>query len=67
MEILNFKVTIKCPDCWNKVQENCLYCHGTGEIETTMDMESVMFQLAGQLRKFAYIHDHGGEELDRQA
>ena len=61
MKILRFKAIAECPECWNGVKDSCYICHGKGETEVELDLDTVMFELAGRLRHYAYIHDHGGE------
>ena len=59
MEMIKFKVIVKCPECWNGVRDSCMYCNGAGKLETELDLDSIMFEIAGRLRHYAYIHDHG--------
>ena len=65
MKIIRFKVIARCPECWNGIKDSCYRCNGTGEIETGLDLDTVMFELAGRMRHYDYIHDHNGTEQAR--
>lgn len=59
MEIKRIKVIEVCSHCRFDTKKICLHCDGKREIEQEVDLDTFMFELAGRLRHYDYIHDHG--------